>query len=429
MGFLTDKEEQQGQPPIADPMAWKPSGNILAAISGPPQSQQPATEPKRKRLSALDILGAIADAGAEFGGSNAGYREGVARREAAQNEELDRSWMQKFNAQKLAKGQSELAGDRFERFGQAARGLGAIMENYGAPGVAKAFPLIAQQMGMDEEEQAIFKTSLDTDPQGTLEMLSAATDPSVAGSQPKEITIYKLLQKRDPEAAKMYLEKVATGAGEMSDYQREQIRLREAEIGARDRRDIRGAQTRIRVAGIRGPSGAAAKAKGGAPVVDPASLGLALQVTGELRGIYNDLRKQGAIVDTDAPTGSNIAARARASGVGQLVEGALGTRAQTGRDKIEGIRPNLIRRISEATGMTASQMNSDKDMALLLAQVTDPTMSYQANMAAISRLENLIKTRSGAASAPSRPKLRPRPGAGAAAGKRMKYNPATGRIE
>jgi len=431
MGFLQEKKPEFGTADeinsriLAELGITPPAGgNVIAQAAQPSAPVQGS--PGRRRLSILDALGGVTDALAEFGGSNAGYREGVERREAREAQSANQDWQQKFNQQKFTKGNQELDADRFERFGTAAKGLDFVMQRSGVAGVQKAFPMLAQQMGMDPDEQEIFAASLESDPQGTIEIFRAINAaPENAGSKPKELAIYEMLNKKNPELAGQYLERVASGVEEISPYQREQLRLGRDRLGSAER------VARIRASTPRGTSGA--KGKGAAPKVDSGTLDLALGVTGELRDIYQSLDRSGASVNPDRSMVSNIGARVRSSGVGQLVEGAIGTDAQTQRDKIAAIRPNLIRRIAEATGMTASQMNSDKDMALLLDQVTDPTRSTQANMEAIRRLEDLIRSRAGgsqgSSSGGSRPRIKLKPRTSAAPGKRMKYNPATGRIE
>ena len=110
----------------------------------------------------------------------------------------------------------------------------------------------------------------------------------------------------------------------------------------------------------------------------------------ELRGIYDNLNKMGALVSPQRGAGSNIAARARASGVGQMLEGAVGTEAQTLRDRIASIRPSLMQSIAQATGMTGKQLDSNSDVKLFMQTVTNPASSYEANIAAIRGLERLI---------------------------------------
>ena len=452
MGFLKDNQEQQGAA-ISDPMGWKPEGNILSAIAGlapgegaPMQPQQPTT-PKRERISTLDIIGSILDAGAEFGDSNPGYREATDRRRTLQQQQQDRAMQDQFNQQKLTAGNMDLEKGRMDidttkadqsltRFGQASRGLGAVFAKHGPEGIQKAFPLLAKQLGMNEQESAIFGESLAADPQGTIAMIEAATAPNASGSPPKEKIISEMLRARDPSGKmeQQYLGNLARG---MSGYQEGQLALGQDKLDSNEKIAAIRARAVANAARIKAQTTGVKKGKDGNPVIDPATLDLALGVTGELRGIYDDLRRQGAAVNPDQNASTNILARVRSSGLGQLVEGALGTKAQTNRDMIAGIRPNLIRRISEATGMTAAQMNSDKDMKLLLDQATDPTMSYDANVAAIDRLEELIVSRSGggAAAAParatgggSRPRIRIKPRGQAAAPKRMVYDPKTGEI-
>lgn len=418
MGFLSDKDQMPGVEEIND--------SALASLR-PRNVMQPQPAPGRRKVSPLDLIGGVADALAEFGEAAPGYREGVARREAREAQRINQDFQQRFNQQKLASGQDDMEAARFERFGTAARGLGAVFQRSGIPGVQKAFPIIARQLGMDEEEQQIFGAALQEDPEGTLSMLNEINAPKQnQGSQPKELAIYNMLKERDPAAAEDYLNRVATGVEGMSDYQREQLRLGRDKLTSAER------IARIRATRA-GQGGTGAGGKSGTPRIDPGTLDLALGVTGELRDIYKRLDQSGASVNPDRPMIPNVIARARSSGIGQLIEGAVGTEAQTERDRIASIRPNLIRRISEATGMTASQMNSDKDMQLLLDQVTDPTRSTQANLDAIRRLEELIVSRAQEVRRPSaarpRPRIKLRPKTSPAPGTRMKYNPATGRIE
>jgi hypothetical protein len=446
MGFLKDNEQPSQMAPVADPMGWRPDENILASISGAPGQAEPMAQakPRRERISTLDIIGSILDAGAEIGDSNPGYREAVARRTDRENAMRERDWQDQFNQQKLRsgtmgleKGQMEIdaakADQGLTRFGQASRGLGAVFAKHGPEGIKKAFPLLAKQLGMNAQETAIFGEALAADPQGTIAMIEAATAPNTSGSPPKEKIISDMLRARDPSGRMeaQYLDNLARG---MSGYQEGQLSLGRDKLSSNERiAEIRAratanaARERARTTGVKTD-------KRGKPVIDPATLDLALGVTGELRGIYDDMRRGGAMVNPDQTAAQNIMSRVRSSGFGQLVEGALGTDAQTNRDMIAGIRPNLIRRISEATGMTAAQMNSDKDMQLLLDQVTDPTMSFDANMAAIDRLEELIVSRSGNAPAArtggggSRPRIRIKPRGTPAAPKRMVYDPKTGEI-
>ena len=113
-----------------------------------------------------------------------------------------------------------------------------------------------------------------------------------------------------------------------------------------------------------------------------------------------------------------MVARTRSSVLGQLAEGAVGTQAQTQRDRIASIRPGLVQSIAKATGMSAKQLDSNADVKLWMQTVTDPTSSYQANVAALNGLERFVRTNSAKPTASAAPRntpqrVKPRARAGA----------------
>ena len=86
--------------------------------------------------------------------------------------------------------------------------------------------------------------------------------------------------------------------------------------------------------------------------------------------------------------GSNIAASVAGTGVGQWAGQVLGTENQKARDIIAQTRPLMLADIKKATGMTASEMNSDRELQMWLSAATDPSKGYEANMEAIKNLRN-----------------------------------------
>lgn len=109
----------------------------------------------------------------------------------------------------------------------------------------------------------------------------------------------------------------------------------------------------------------------------------------QLKSSYDKLLEGGGITSSAATGRENIAAKLSTSGVGQAVGGALGMKNQEQRQTIEQTRPLLLNLIKTATGMSASQMNSNAEMQMYLKAATDPTLTYEANMTA---LKNLDKT-------------------------------------
>ena len=114
------------------------------------------------------------------------------------------------------------------------------------------------------------------------------------------------------------------------------------------------------------------------------------ETVGQLKGYYDELKKGGGIVEQKQGALGNIASRIQASAVGQTVGGAVGTKNQEMRQKIEQTRPLLLNLIKNATGMSAQQMNSNAEMQLYLRAATDPTLSYEANIEALGNLDKLF---------------------------------------
>lgn len=186
------------------------SGAPLASMAGSvsePRNFLERLGVSGKRHSILDIIGGIADVGAKIGQVEPLYQSGL---DAAHNRERQNTqddWQQKFNAQKLTRGGQELeAGqgaldDRgVEKLGQATRGLAAVFAKGGAPAVMQAWPVIAQQLGIDPAKAALFSQQLEADPAGTIESLNAALNaPSSNSSLPGSIQEFNLLKNITPE--------------------------------------------------------------------------------------------------------------------------------------------------------------------------------------------------------------------------------------
>jgi len=112
-------------------------------------------------------------------------------------------------------------------------------------------------------------------------------------------------------------------------------------------------------------------------------------VVSQLKTSYDTLLEGGGITSTGSGGRENIGAKMGTSAVGQFMGSALGTKNQEQRQIIEQTRPLLLNLIKEATGMSASQMNSNAEMQMYLKAATDPKLSYEANVTA---LQNLDKT-------------------------------------
>lgn len=112
----------------------------------------------------------------------------------------------------------------------------------------------------------------------------------------------------------------------------------------------------------------------------------------DLRDKYNKLFEGGGITDPSLRVGSNLAASASQSPVGQFFGRALSTQNQSYRNQIATTRPLLMSAIMKATGMSAKQIDSNAELKLWLSTATDPNLDYETNMSALSNLENLFGT-------------------------------------
>lgn len=113
-------------------------------------------------------------------------------------------------------------------------------------------------------------------------------------------------------------------------------------------------------------------------------------VVQQLGNSYSALEQGGGITSTAQGGLANLGARLGSTGVGQAVGGALGTQNQRQRQEIEQTRPLLLNLIKDATGMTASQMNSNAEMQLYLKAATDPTLTVEANRSALANLDKMF---------------------------------------
>jgi hypothetical protein len=105
---------------------------------------------------------------------------------------------------------------------------------------------------------------------------------------------------------------------------------------------------------------------------------------------YNNLVKSGGITDTRKSAEDNIAARTGASGLGQLTGSYTGSESQSFRDTIEQTRPLLLTAIMKATGLSASQLNSNVELQTYLKTATDPKVSIQSNVKALNNISTMF---------------------------------------
>lgn len=115
-------------------------------------------------------------------------------------------------------------------------------------------------------------------------------------------------------------------------------------------------------------------------------------ITSTMAASYTKLRDAGAMKSVEAGAGSNLAAGLQSSAVGQFLGGTFGTTEQSERDYVTSQRRLLVQAIAKATGMTASQMNSDKELQSMLDSATDTKKGYETNIRTLNDINRRYGT-------------------------------------
>lgn len=421
-----------------------PAGmNVLQAIAPPvaPQAPPPppptaAVEPKpdghpRKRLSVIDTIGRLADVFAKVGGAEALYQPTLDSRQDRQFGIEDRDRKIDADTIALATNKFDLGDKRNIRIGQTARGLKAIGEKGGD--IVQAWPILAARMEIDPATIESVGQALAADPNALDGLIAATTDPKFDQAKYGGSVVYGTdaegnlvayqpgLGNNDgrnilPEGVTPIdpLKFVDTGGAQVGFGTRsgrtEKILPKSArpdtivQAGVSTGNNKRTNATNIQIAGMP----ARAKAGEGSGGSNAKFTETAQGNLDELRQIYGTLNKMGAMVSPAQAANKNVAARIRASGIGQVLEGAVGTEAQTQRDRVASIRPSLMQSLAKATGMTGRQLDSNADVKLFMQTVTNPAASYEANIKAIDGLERFLKANAKKAETPAPAKARPK---------------------
>lgn len=105
---------------------------------------------------------------------------------------------------------------------------------------------------------------------------------------------------------------------------------------------------------------------------------------------YEGLNRMGAMTSPSRAAAANVAAAARATGVGQTAERFLGTEAQTLRDNISNARLRILNHVKNATGATASQMNSNMELQAWLNALTNPQQSIETVRETLGQMDAVL---------------------------------------
>lgn len=385
------------------------SPDQLGPIDIPTSTQDISTS--RPRRSVLDMIGGAADVIATVGGATPQYQP---RLDAARDRDrlaLDDSWKEKFNTQKFERGGQELETGEIElsnaqnaRLGQAVRGLSAVFQNSGPEGVMRAWPLVAETLGIPEEQRGIFAEVLRRDPEGTITALnSALTDPRAQGSRAKELDVYDMFVKQGrPDLAEKYMERVATGENPITAYQLAQLAQRDRDFNYQRGKDARDFDLRERQFD--------AKQGGGNREQQVAA---ASNFLDQIESVVRRLKDSGGMSSEDNTQLGEVAAFARQNL--PLVERLTSREGFAAREELDGLLTQGVSSLLPViSGMTIGSRNMDaaKEMENLKRAVLSAS-SYEAAINAIQRYRNnLAQTPSSGGSRGNRRAPAPRRGSG-----------------
>jgi hypothetical protein len=124
-------------------------------------------------------------------------------------------------------------------------------------------------------------------------------------------------------------------------------------------------------------------------------------IVDQLRTGYNKLDVSKAITNPQNSLMDNLSAGIASSGTGQAVSNLAGTKAQSIRNEIKMTRPLLLQQIMKATGMSATQINSNAELNLWLTTATDTGVDIESNHAALNNIEKMFGMPKAATPAPT----------------------------
>jgi GH24 family phage-related lysozyme (muramidase) len=99
---------------------------------------------------------------------------------------------------------------------------------------------------------------------------------------------------------------------------------------------------------------------------------------GRMNALYATLDEMNEIPSEKRGTLANIGAYARGTTLGQEVEKARATPAQTKRNEIRSLQRALLNDIKNSTGMSAQEINSNFELKNMLETLSDPTQSIES---------------------------------------------------
>lgn len=140
-------------------------------------------------------------------------------------------------------------------------------------------------------------------------------------------------------------------------------------------------------ASLKGPSSAELKAQERADKIAEGKESLADSVS-VAKTLVNDLAKSGGMTSTSQGPLANLITSLGTGTVGQFGGRLVGTANQAKRDELNSVRLQLFNSVKEATGMSASQLNSNVELKTWLNSLGGPDMTKEANEAILNNISN-----------------------------------------
>lgn len=141
------------------------------------------------------------------------------------------------------------------------------------------------------------------------------------------------------------------------------------------------------MATLKGPSAAVIKAQERADKIAEGQEGLENTVT-VAKTLINDLEKMGGMTSTSKNPLANLITSLQAGTVGQMGGRLIGTETQAKRDELKSVRLQLLNAVKEATGMSATQLNSNVELKTWLDSLGSEGMTKEANLAILNNISN-----------------------------------------
>ena len=285
------------------------------------------------------------------------------------------------------------------QYGQALQQVGDTQGALGAIGISRQ---MTQEMALAAQRKAAERASLATAAKTELSIdqekklrdeLSKlgpnATNDQVLsivsqyGSPDKVLAVLQASADRTAQrenALQMAKDKLDANIQMAKDRGATQMQIAEMQIEGRK-------QIAELVASLKGPSAALIKAEEKAAKIAEGKEGLSDTVT-VAKTLVEDLAKMGGMTSTAKGPLANLVTSLGTGTVGQIGGRLVGTETQAKRDELKSVRLQLLNAVKEATGMSATQLNSNVELKTWLDSLGGEGMTKEANLAILNNISN-----------------------------------------